>query len=375
MLLILKPTDACNADCVYCGAFYGDLPARKRMTVETFRLIIDKASSYLRSKRKNRLQILWHGGEPLLMGKDFYERVLEICADYSKERNIGIRHIMQSNLHLMDKKTAPVIAALLSQGAMSSSFDVVDGIRLTGSSSQKYMEKFQEGFQRAVKAGIRVNAVYVVHKKSLDRVEQILSFARDNPLYALRFNPLAKLGRAMNDPLEDLYLSSRDWGEFLLDVYHRMKKGALAKPVSPFEEWGVFEQKKGPVKAALSCSFGLCMKEILSFDAQGEAYGCGKMTDIRIHPFGNIFEHSFEDIMRHPERMKILSRKVYLQNTLCSGCPFWEYCRGGCPMDGYRDGIFPYEQTFWCEGTRYFLKEAGIKEKEAKKDSFRGFRF
>lgn len=373
MLLILKPTDACNAGCVYCSAFYGDLPDRKRMSLKTFRLIIDKASAYLRSKRKSRLQILWHGGEPLLMGAEFYKNVLQACEDCSRKHDVEISHIMQSNLHLLDEKTAPVIAELLSQGAMSSSFDVVEGIRLTGSSSQKYMESFQKGLHQAVEAAIRVNAVYVVHKKSLERVEDILAFFRENPLYALRFNPLIKLGRALNDPLENLYISSREWGEFLLDVYHHLKKGSLPKSVAPFEEWGFWGPEKKPKRSALSCNFNLCMEGIISFDSKGDAYGCGKMADIRIYPFGNISDHPFEDFLRHPQRMKILSRKIYLRNTLCAECPYWEYCRGGCPMDGYEDGIYPYKKTFWCEGIRFFLEKAGIKGNKSGKESLRIF--
>ncbi|MFW6131767.1 MAG: radical SAM protein [Candidatus Aminicenantaceae bacterium] len=355
MLLIIKPTEACNCNCIYCSAFYGENPHRSRMNIGTFELIIKKALEWVSEQNQKNINILWHGGEPLLMGVGFYQNVLKICEHYKKVFGVEIRHIMQSNLHFMDDSLSPVISSLLFNGGMSSSFDVVKGIRTIKSDSDEYNNKFLKGLKKAGEYNIRVNSVYVVHNHSLDHIEHIINYLMDYPLYSMRLNPLAKLGRALEDPLDDLYITSLNWGKFLLEFYNKLRKRKNRKPVEPFEEYGLMDNKDNRSRGQ-SCASGFCMEQILAFDSEGKAYGCGKFSDMQRYELGDIRKHDFKDFLENSIRQKILNRKPFLRNTECCDCPFWELCRGGCPMDNFNGDILPYTKTMWCEGIQYFLK-------------------
>ena len=76
--LLAKPTGAiCNLDCAYCffldkEVFY---PGSK------FRMSDDVLEQYIRqlieAHQTDHVNIAWQGGEPTLMGLDFYRRVMD----------------------------------------------------------------------------------------------------------------------------------------------------------------------------------------------------------------------------------------------------------------------------------------------------------
>lgn len=75
--IILKPTSECNFRCSYC--YHADTNyERGRMSLELFEEIIQKSVSYY-----NDIVLIFHGGEPLLMGYDFFVKALEIIKKYT----------------------------------------------------------------------------------------------------------------------------------------------------------------------------------------------------------------------------------------------------------------------------------------------------
>jgi len=75
--LLLKPSSHyCNLDCTYC--FYKRVsevyPEGKVMTVDTARTIIEKTLE----TGARHVSFTWQGGEPTLMGLDFYREVTSI---------------------------------------------------------------------------------------------------------------------------------------------------------------------------------------------------------------------------------------------------------------------------------------------------------
>jgi uncharacterized protein len=100
--LLAKPTGAaCNLDCAYC--FFLDkevlYPGSK------FRMSESLLEQYIRqlieSHQMDEVNIAWQGGEPTLMGLDFYRRVMVLAEKY---RRPGTRflHTLQTNGTLLD---------------------------------------------------------------------------------------------------------------------------------------------------------------------------------------------------------------------------------------------------------------------------------
>src|SRR5215469_3443622 len=106
--LLAKPTGAiCNLDCTYCFFLSKELlyPGSR------FRMADDLLETYLRQLIEAHdgtpeVVVAWQGGEPTMMGLDFFRRSVEIAGRY---RRTGQRivYTIQTNGTLVDDEWAP----------------------------------------------------------------------------------------------------------------------------------------------------------------------------------------------------------------------------------------------------------------------------
>ena len=75
--VIFKPTEACNARCIYCEVVK-KTRGPKRMTFKTLELFFQRANEFLVERPQEEMEIIWHGGEPLLLGPGYFERALGV---------------------------------------------------------------------------------------------------------------------------------------------------------------------------------------------------------------------------------------------------------------------------------------------------------
>ena len=104
--LIFKETEACNSNCVYC-----DVIARKKprtISMERLGKVFVYINEYLVKFPDEYFSIVWHGGEPLIVGVDFYRKVLELQEKYCPETKSRIEYDIQSNLTLLTQEMVDV---------------------------------------------------------------------------------------------------------------------------------------------------------------------------------------------------------------------------------------------------------------------------
>ena len=85
--VLVKPTGAiCNLDCQYC--FF--LTKEKLYPGSKFRMADDLLEIYIRqlmeSQRVPEVNLAWQGGEPTLMGLDFFRRAMELVEQVPQGR-------------------------------------------------------------------------------------------------------------------------------------------------------------------------------------------------------------------------------------------------------------------------------------------------
>ena len=97
LTLLLVGTTTCNLACTYC---YIDDASRARLTPEQFITIYDKLDAYFDPDVE--FIIVFHGGEPLLLGKDFYRQAFDHLAKQSR----SVKTAAQTNLTLMTPEWA-----------------------------------------------------------------------------------------------------------------------------------------------------------------------------------------------------------------------------------------------------------------------------
>ena len=101
--LLLVPSLACPAGCSYC---FGPHEGGSSMGLETVHAAADWQNSF---HDKDRLEITFHGGEPLATGAGFYREALPLLHDGLSSRNV--RFAVQSNLWLLTDELCSLFKA------------------------------------------------------------------------------------------------------------------------------------------------------------------------------------------------------------------------------------------------------------------------
>lgn len=352
--IILKATESCNANCAYCDVVSKERDVRK-MPLETLRLVFTRINEYLTTRPEEQMAIIWHGGEPLLLGVEYFDAAYNMQEEHCGGTKARIQHLMQSNLTLFDET---FVAAFRRLGIdqVGSSFDPVPHIRGYGAGerdSYRYNKAFMRGDALAKKHQLSAGVIYVVTKKSLDRPLEIFHYLANLKLGSgFDFHPVL-----IDDKnKKELGITPQEFVDFLAAILPVWWKNRNRYPdVDPFKSlyMNIAERKT----SLTCCDSGSCAYNHINVAPDGRLSQCGRSSDWDMLNYGTIFERSFGDIMQDKQRAGLLERTERLKNTSCKGCRFWTICHGGCPLDSwFTHGDFNHK-TNWCHVKRGFIEK------------------
>ena len=72
----------------------------KTMSLEVLELLFMRIDEFLRGRRREKVEIIWHGGEPLLLGDGYFSKACEFQEKHCAETRDRIRHTIQTNMTL-----------------------------------------------------------------------------------------------------------------------------------------------------------------------------------------------------------------------------------------------------------------------------------
>jgi len=353
--LIIKPTDGCNARCRYCSAAHPG--AAKRMTPATLKSVFRLFGDWALARGERNLKIIWHGGEPLLMGPAFWDLVFQEQEELFRERGLQVENGIQTNATLIQEDTIPLLKRLLgARGAVGTSADPIPGVReLKGQPDGLYGEALEEALGRLQKADIRFGVLYVVHSLSLPHLGELYrGFRARHPEAGLRFNPLYRQGRAGSAGVwEDLGITGEEWGQALVELHRAWDEDGRPGNVQPFGPWQSVRDG-GRWQLSCECS-GKCAGSHFGVDPDGAVYLCGRSADGQTFRFGSASALTATDLQENPTMRMVENRRLYLRKTSCKACPWWLYCHGGCINDSILGHGTPFAPTTFCAGLRDFF--------------------
>ena len=163
--VMLIPSAACPAECRYCfGPHTGSImPAS----------VLDASARFIRDELWRDMRagkIIFHGGEPLMAGHEWFERSLGILADATRYH---ARFSLQSNLWALDQRYVDLFAKYrVSIGtSLDGDRDICDGQRGVG-----YFDKTMAGIRLLQENGIRVSAIATVLPENVERIPEMIAF-------------------------------------------------------------------------------------------------------------------------------------------------------------------------------------------------------
>jgi len=345
MILILKPTLACNLSCKYCY-LSEESKTSKLFDIEFAKSVLQQAKNVLLADKKRRLKILWHGGEPLLWGIKNYTEIFEFIETEFDGYNYHIS--IQTNLSLLNDEFIDLF--LKYKVGVGCSLDgpkeIHDSQRVT-STGKGTFDTIIKNIELCKKKGLKIGCIVVGTKKHINKIPQLYQFLCENNI-DFKFNPIFNGGEAKKH-IDEYGLTPNEYATMFTELFdlwffdnaNRLKNAVFVDIASSLIS------KKGCTHCAFNKN---CQHSILAISSNGDVVPCGRFCDeeLKKYTYGNLHTESLETIWKKIELSDTYKRFEHITNSKCNECDFFNVCYGGCLYDGYvKTGDFK-SKSFLC---------------------------
>lgn len=327
--LLIKPAGPdCNLNCDYCfyrckKSLFGDSPCRMSPAVLE-KLVAD----YLQLDLPQYL-FAFQGGEPTLMGLDFYRRLVELQKKYAKP-NAHISNSIQTNGILLNDEWCRFFT--------EKGFLV--GLSLDGPQEihDTYRKDFagKGTFERVIAAleccrrnRTEFNILVLLTDRNVTEAARLYSFFDSLEITYLQFIPCVEPLAEDPTKLAPYSITAAQYGKFLCQYFDlwvaQMAAGLASVRIFDTIIQNLLQQP------ASECTFAQECADYIVIEHTGDAYCC----DFYVQPdcwLGNILTTPLEQMLTSPVKRAFAQRKRQLA-AKCLICRHLDFCRGGCPKD------------------------------------------
>lgn len=361
--LMAKPSGSvCNIDCSYCfylekEHLYPERKSRWKMDEQTLENYIRQN---IQAQHADVVDIVWQGGEPTMLGIDFFRKALEIQDKYKGKKQIN-NYIQTNGINLDDEW-----ARFLKQNNFLVGFSI-DGDRISNDShrvtrsGQSTFDSVLKGLGYLKKHKVVFNTLTVVNSENVKRPLDVYNFLKRIGSRYMQFIPLVE--REANQPDENgLTLiqpdfsgqcSVTDWsapakayGRFLNTIFdHWIQNDIGSVFVMNFEQ-----TMTKMIGQASGCVINETCGRNLVIESNGDVYSC----DHFVYPenkLGNINQTDILDLVNLTKNVEFGQNKLTNLSTDCANCIVKSVCNGGCPKHRFNissDG--KPNKNYFCEG-------------------------
>lgn len=345
MILILKPTLACNLSCKYCYLSESSKISNK-FDVQFAKSILQQANSSLLYNKKRKIKILWHGGEPLLWGIQNYREIFSFIEKEFDGYDYTIS--IQTNLSLINEEFIDLfIKYKVSVGcSLDGPKEIHDSQRIATNGTGTF-DIIMSKIDLCKRKGLHLGCIVVGTKKHIGKIPLLYQFMCDNNI-GFKFNPIFSAGEAQKN-IDEYGLTPDEYATMSIELFDLWFYDSTHKVSN-----SIFVDIASSLISQKNCSHCLfnknCQENILAVSPNGDVVPCGRFCDDGLikHAYGNLHSESLESIIHKLKSSEIYGRYNYIKESSCNKCHFFDICYGGCLYDGYaKTGDFK-SKTFLC---------------------------
>lgn len=363
----------CNLDCKYCfylekEKLYPD-NEKFRMSPEVLERYI---RDYIQAQPGPEASFAWQGGEPTLMGVDFFRRVVDLQRRYADGRRI--ENAFQTNGTLLDDEWGEFLAAnrFLVGLSVDGPAELHDAYRVDKQQRPTF-DLVMRGLGFLQKHKAEYNTLTVVNRRNAKHPRKVYEFLKSIGSTFLQFIPIverlpdAEAKRYNLDlavppdparpetryPVTDWSVEPRAYGEFLVEIFDLWVRRDVGK---------VFVQM---IDVALGnwmgAGGGLCVfsekcGRAMALEHNGDLYSC----DHYVYPkfkLGNIMTTALGEMADSEFQRKFGNDKSDTLPRYCRECDVRFACHGECPKHRFMNtpsGEFGL--NYLCPAYKRFFK-------------------
>jgi serine-type anaerobic sulfatase-maturating enzyme len=378
----------CNLDCKYCfylekeklypdsprgavdgsgpGATGGLAPRGKRDWRMSDDVLREYVRQYIEAQPGPEVYFAWQGGEPTLLGVDFFRKAAALQQQFAGGKRIS--NALQTNGTLLDDDWCKFLAAekFLIGISIDGPRELHDRYRLDKGQKPTF-DRVMRGLELLKQHRVEFNTLTVVHRANSQQPLEVYHFLKSIGSQFLQFIPLVEraapaemkaLGYDFAEPPLPLPGSAGIAAGASLPVISKPAGTDAAAPgVTPwsveadqygsflcaiFDEWirrdvgnvfvQLFDVALGNWMGLGSslCVFAERCGAALAVEHNGDLYSCDHYVYPK-HHLGNLMNRSLGEMVRSPQQVKFGNDKSDLLPQFCRRCEVRFACHGECP--------------------------------------------
>ncbi len=341
--VMVKPAGArCNLNCTYCfyqekDSLYPDAraPAMSDDVQENF------IRRYIQSQPGNTVTFAWQGGEPTLLGVDYFRQVVTLQQKHAEGKTI--ENAFQTNGVLLDDAWCSLFKehGFLIGLSIDGPEDLHDAYRINKGGAGSFRQVMR-GLDCLKKHQVEFNTLTVLHKDNANHPLRIYRFLKQIGSRFQQYIPIVERagvaetedGLSLVSPafpgealVTDWSIAPEQYGRFLTDVFDEWVRRDVGRVfVQLFDSTLSTWLGKGAELCVYqpTCGRGLAMEH------NGDLYAC----DHYVYPDfrrGNIMDTDLDKLVFSDRQTAFGRAKEESLPGQCRGCEVRVACNGGCP--------------------------------------------
>ncbi|MBN1812449.1 MAG: anaerobic sulfatase maturase [Anaerolineae bacterium] len=343
--VMLKPRGpVCNLDCAYCyylskKDLYPD--ADFRMTDEVLETF---TRQYIEAQRVPEVTFGWQGGEPLLMGPDFFRRAVALQEGYRKP-GMRVANALQTNGTLLDDAWCRFLREhdFLVGLSLDGPREVHDAYRVDKGGNPSF-DRAMAGLALLKQHGVEFNILTTVHAANAGRPVEVYRFLRDE--VGTQFIQFIPIVQREGEGVSAQSVTAKQYGDFLnavFDEWVRRDVGCVFVQIFDVALAAWVGERPG------LCVFDETCGNALVLEHNGDLYACDHFVEPQ-HRLGNILDAPLVDLVGSERQRRFGSDKRDALPETCQACEVRFVCNGGCPKNRLQD------VNYLCEGYKAFFR-------------------
>ncbi|HVT81318.1 MAG TPA: anaerobic sulfatase maturase [Phycisphaerae bacterium] len=378
--ILTKPIGAiCNLDCRYCFYLEKEKLYPENREHRDFRMKDQVLENYIRQyiaqQDAPEVHFAWQGGEPTLMGLDYFRRVVEF-----QQRHAGgkkVHNAIQTNGVLLTDEWCAFLRAhaFLVGLSIDGPAELHDGYRVDKAGRGTHAA-MMAAWERLKQHGVEYNTLTVVHRHNAKKPLEVYEFLKSHGSAFMQFIPLVeRLPEGAPGDLHDLSgppdlrarsrgpvrqvtdwsVDAGDYGEFLCRIFDQWVRRDVGTVFVQMFDWHLsIEMGLGsPI-----CVFSKTCGRALAMEHNGDVYSC----DHYVYPefkLGNIAQDPLAAMVESPAQRRFGNDKHDRLPAYCKRCEVLDHCQGECPK--HRFTVTPDGEAglnYLCPSYKKFFNHA-----------------
>lgn len=367
MVKIVGPV--CNLDCDYCYYLEKDaLYEGKKFALSSFRMkedVLERIiSDHISSQPQQKVEFIWHGGEPTLAGLDYFRRIVELQQRHAGGKEIA--NVLQTNGTLIDDRWAEFLAEN----------NFLCGLSIDG--PEKFHDRHRRtpdgkgSWERAVRCaglfnahGVEFNTMTVVNSSNAREPVAVYKFLCELGSRYMQFSPIVE--RIALDECEPMSVvdvkydletapmsgnvGAAEWGNFLCRIFDQwVRRDVGYRFVNWFDNTLAVYAGQQPTLCTMAPYCG-CAPAV---EHNGDVYSCDHFV-FPDYLIGNSTGTSLADMVKSDRQLYFEERKKETLSVRCRGCEFLAACGGDCPKNRIARDDNGEPVSALCEGFKSFF--------------------